>query len=196
MRQLVGLIHRCCEALRAPPPSPNPSVYVGLHTRQCQTAASIEQLPVLHVKYQEDTLHTLFVLLNPHLSGRRRRRLLYGCLCLCTPSGPLSTPAVPAIPGLEGFKGTTMHTATWDNKVELAGKKVTVVGTGASAVQAIPKLQQTARELVVFQVCLGVTSSYRQVLRSALSKTLLWLIGHSRASVGWPAHQPASQLTN
>lgn len=74
-------------------------------------------------------------------------------LCRAMPAGALSIPTVPSIPGLSGFKGATMHTATWDTGVDLAGKKVAVVGTGASAIQAIPHLQKTARELVVFQVC-------------------------------------------
>jgi glutamyl-tRNA reductase len=45
-----------------------------------------------------------------------------------------------------------MHTAAWDSSMQLAGKKVAVVGTGASAIQVIPHLQQVAAQLVVFQV--------------------------------------------
>lgn len=45
-----------------------------------------------------------------------------------------------------------MHTAAWDSSMQLQGKRVAVVGTGASAIQVIPKLQQVAKELVVFQV--------------------------------------------
>jgi cation diffusion facilitator CzcD-associated flavoprotein CzcO len=45
-----------------------------------------------------------------------------------------------------------MHTAAWDSTMQLSGKKVAVVGTGASAIQVIPHLQQEAAELVVFQV--------------------------------------------
>ena len=45
-----------------------------------------------------------------------------------------------------------MHTAAWDSSIQLEGKKVAVVGTGASSIQVVPKLQQMAKELVVFQV--------------------------------------------
>lgn len=61
-------------------------------------------------------------------------------------------PTIPDIPGVKGFKGSVMHTAAWDSSVDLKGKKVAVVGTGASAIQVIPRLQQVASELVVFQV--------------------------------------------
>jgi hypothetical protein len=74
----------------------------------------------------------------------------------CHPVGPLSIPTIPDIPGLKAFKGTVMHTAAWDSSIDLAGKKVAVVGTGASAIQVIPRLQQVAAELVVFQVRRGV----------------------------------------
>lgn len=67
-------------------------------------------------------------------------------------TGPLSIPTIPAVPGLSAFQGPTLHTAAWDSSIQLAGKKVAVVGTGASAIQVIPHLQQAARELVVFQV--------------------------------------------
>lgn len=57
-----------------------------------------------------------------------------------------------------------MHTAAWDSSVDLAGKKVAVVGTGASAIQAISRLQQVAAELVVFQVRrLGVENDNARV---------------------------------
>jgi len=59
---------------------------------------------------------------------------------------------VPQIPGLSGFKGSILHTAAWDSSIDLAGKKVAVVGTGASAIQVVPQLQKVARELTVFQV--------------------------------------------
>lgn len=68
----------------------------------------------------------------------------------CT--GPLSIPTIPEIPGLSTFKGSTMHTAAWDTQAQLTGKKVAVVGTGASAIQVVPKLQAVAKELFVFQV--------------------------------------------
>jgi cation diffusion facilitator CzcD-associated flavoprotein CzcO len=95
----------------------------------------------------------------PHQAAQQRAHLAPPCalptrrchFCACA-TGPLSIPTIPDVPGLSRFEGPTLHTAAWDSSVQLAGKKVAVVGTGASAIQVIPHLQKAARELVVFQV--------------------------------------------
>ncbi len=67
-------------------------------------------------------------------------------------SGPLSTPNTPAFKGLESFNGPVLHTARWPQEpVDFSGQRVAVVGTGSSAIQAIPLIAQQARELTVFQ---------------------------------------------
>ncbi|WP_425838168.1 flavin-containing monooxygenase [Streptomyces fractus] len=78
-----------------------------------------------------------------------------------TATGTLSEPKLPGIPGIEDFKGHTFHTSRWDygytgggpdgGMTGLADKRVGVVGTGATGVQAIPKLAEDARQLYVFQ---------------------------------------------
>jgi cation diffusion facilitator CzcD-associated flavoprotein CzcO len=65
--------------------------------------------------------------------------------------GGLSEPSVPAIPGLDGFEGKVLHTARWDNDYDFTGKRVAVVGTGASAIQAVPELQKVVKQLTLFQ---------------------------------------------
>jgi cation diffusion facilitator CzcD-associated flavoprotein CzcO len=57
----------------------------------------------------------------------------------------------PDIEGLTDFGGTVMHTARWDHAIELAGKRVAVVGTGASGVQVVPELAKIAERVTVFQ---------------------------------------------
>lgn len=57
----------------------------------------------------------------------------------------------PAVAGLDHFGGTLMHTAQWDHRVDLTGKKVAVIGTGASGVQVVPELAKIADRLAVFQ---------------------------------------------
>ena len=52
---------------------------------------------------------------------------------------------MPDIAGLADFNGVLMHTAQWDHRVELAGKKVAVIGTGASGVQVVPELAKARR---------------------------------------------------
>lgn len=71
---------------------------------------------------------------------------------LVTALGILSAPAFPSAPGLEDFRGEWAHTGLWpDEGVDLAGKKVAVIGTGSSGVQIIPFVADDAERLVVFQ---------------------------------------------
>ncbi|MBB5855811.1 flavin-containing monooxygenase [Amycolatopsis umgeniensis] len=65
--------------------------------------------------------------------------------------GQLSRPVQPDIPGQDGFEGPSFHSARWDHDVDLRGKKVAVIGTGASAIQFVPEVQRQAGELTVFQ---------------------------------------------
>lgn len=66
-------------------------------------------------------------------------------------TGGLINPKEPDIKGLETFKGITMHTGRWDKNINLEGKRVSVIGTGATAVQLVPELGKTAGSLNVFQ---------------------------------------------
>ncbi len=75
----------------------------------------------------------------------------YTCDVLIVGNGPLSEPRLPAIPGIEGFTGTIIHTAAWDHNVDLAGKRVAVIGTGASAIQLVPQIQPIVGQLYLFQ---------------------------------------------
>jgi cation diffusion facilitator CzcD-associated flavoprotein CzcO len=65
--------------------------------------------------------------------------------------GGLSRPAVPNLPGLENFQGKTFHSQRWDHGYSLEGKKVAVIGTGASAVQIVPAVAPIVSKLEVFQ---------------------------------------------
>ena len=66
-------------------------------------------------------------------------------------TGQLDIPVVPDIEGLETFSGPAFHTARWRHDVDLAGKRVAVIGTGASAVQVIPAIAEEVEHLTVFQ---------------------------------------------
>ncbi|WP_031465580.1 flavin-containing monooxygenase [Sciscionella sediminilitoris] len=65
--------------------------------------------------------------------------------------GALHIPNVPALPGIERFEGTAFHSAEWDHDFDLRGKKVAVVGTGASAVQFVPQIAPEVAKLELFQ---------------------------------------------
>jgi len=65
--------------------------------------------------------------------------------------GQLNRPALPDIPGRAGFAGPAWHSARWDHDVDLAGRRVAVVGTGASAIQFVPEIARTAAQVDVYQ---------------------------------------------
>jgi len=97
--------------------------------------------------------------------------------------GALHVPHKPEIPGLERFAGPSFHSATWRSDVNLAGKRVAVVGTGASAIQFIPHIAPRVGKLYVFQrtppwvvprLDFGISEKWRQRLRRAPGLT--WLI--------------------
>jgi cyclohexanone monooxygenase len=66
-------------------------------------------------------------------------------------NGILTTPKLARIRGMEMFEGDSFHTSRWNYDVDLHGKRVGIIGTGATAVQAIPELAKVASELFVFQ---------------------------------------------
>ena len=66
-------------------------------------------------------------------------------------NGILTTPKLARIKGMETFKGDAFHTSRWDYRVDLKGKRVGIIGTGATAVQATPELAKVVGELYVFQ---------------------------------------------
>lgn len=66
-------------------------------------------------------------------------------------TGPLSDPKIPEIPGLDSFPGKVFHSARWDHDYDLRGKRVAMVGTGASAIQIVPAVQPLARSVTLFQ---------------------------------------------
>ncbi|MET3963302.1 cation diffusion facilitator CzcD-associated flavoprotein CzcO [Marmoricola sp. OAE513] len=65
--------------------------------------------------------------------------------------GQLSRPVIPAIPGADTFAGPAFHSAQWRHDVDLTGKRIAVLGTGASAIQFVPGIQPTAGQVTVFQ---------------------------------------------
>ncbi|MCX5743828.1 MAG: NAD(P)/FAD-dependent oxidoreductase [Proteobacteria bacterium] len=75
----------------------------------------------------------------------------YRARALVLGNGALHVPAYPAIPGRTSFAGTSMHSARWDHAYDFSGKRVAVIGTGASTIQLAPQLARQAARLEVFQ---------------------------------------------
>jgi 4-hydroxyacetophenone monooxygenase len=98
--------------------------------------------------------------------------------------GQLNRPLYPDIPGRDRFSGPAFHSARWDPTVELAGKRVAVIGTGASAMQFIPEIAPIAGELHVFQrtpAWLAPTPDYHDAVPAGLR----WLYAHVPSYSAW-----------
>jgi cation diffusion facilitator CzcD-associated flavoprotein CzcO len=80
-------------------------------------------------------------------AGRRR----YDARTVVMASGPLANASLPDIRGLDSYRGHKIHSARWDHDYDMAGKRVAVIGTGASAVQIVPELVNQAATVKVFQ---------------------------------------------
>jgi len=108
---------------------------------------------------------------------------------LVSATGPLSEPAVPAVAGLELFRGKAFHSARWDHGHDLAGLRVAVLGTGASAIQLVPHVQRAASHLTVFQRTAPWVLPRRDRRISAAEKVLFrrvpWLQKLVRAGIYW-----------
>lgn len=76
----------------------------------------------------------------------------FSCRYLIAAVGPLTLPSLPPIPGRDSFTGETCHTSRWpDRPISFAGKRVAVIGTGATGIQVIQEAAKTAAQLTVFQ---------------------------------------------
>ncbi|MCZ0984925.1 flavin-containing monooxygenase [Streptomyces diastatochromogenes] len=75
----------------------------------------------------------------------------YTARAVIVATGPWHRPRHPDIPGLDTFPGTVFHSARWDHEADLTGRRVAVVGTGASTVQFLPEIQPKAAHVDVFQ---------------------------------------------
>jgi cation diffusion facilitator CzcD-associated flavoprotein CzcO len=99
-------------------------------------------------------------------------------------TGQLSRPVIPSIPGADDFAGLATHTAGWDPAIDVAGKRVGVIGTGASAIQLVPAIAGVAGRITVFQRTAPWTlpkpnRRYGRA-RRRLNRALPWLMRASR----------------
>jgi len=91
--------------------------------------------------------------------------------------GQLNRPSIPDLPGLADFAGPTWHSARWDHEVDLAGKRVAVVGCGASAIQFVPPVADAAADLTVFQRTVNYVAPKSDHPYGPLQR---WLFTHAR----------------
>lgn len=98
--------------------------------------------------------------------------------------GQLNRPNIPYIEGLDAFAGPLFHSARWQHEVDLAGKRVAVIGTGCSAVQLLPKTAEIAAKVSVFQRSPHWVSPNRDYYR-AVETGLIWALKHIPYYAEW-----------
>jgi len=98
--------------------------------------------------------------------------------------GQLNRPKLPAIPGIQSFQGPAFHSARWEHRHPLEGKRVAVIGTGASALQLVPEVAKQAEKLLVFQrsaAWMVPNPSYHR----RVSDGMKWLLKHLPYYARW-----------
>ena len=127
--------------------------------------------------------------------------------CVIVASGPLSNASFPNIPGIDDYEGHKIHSARWDHDYDFTGKRVAVVGTGASGVQIIPELVKVADSVKVFQRTPGWVLPRLNARTSSLFKRILtdvplaqkavraaWYWGHESVALGVVWDTPLTRL--
>ncbi|BDD84059.1 putative monooxygenase [Tsukamurella pulmonis] len=122
-------------------------------------------------------------------------------------SGPLANCSFPAITGIEDYEGHKIHSARWDHDYDFTGKKVAVVGTGASAVQIVPELVEQAASVKVFQRTPGwvlprintetgefTKTLYRSIPGAQQLARALWFWGHESVALGVVWNTPLTRV--
>lgn len=114
-------------------------------------------------------------------SGREHAETFDVFICAV---GQLNRPKVPDLPGLSTFAGEVLHTAAWRDNVALRGKRVALVGTGASAVQVGPAIVDEVGQLHVLQRS-GSWVARRPNIDRAVSDDKKWVLGHVPFYASW-----------
>ncbi|WP_280194001.1 flavin-containing monooxygenase [Nocardia farcinica] len=122
-------------------------------------------------------------------------------------SGPLSNAGLPDIDGIDTFEGHMMHSARWDHDYDVTGKRVAVVGTGASAVQIIPELVDRAAAVTVYQRTPGwvlprvdrgtgelTRALYRRIPFTQKLAREAWFWGHESVALGVVWNSPLTKV--
>jgi len=114
---------------------------------QCKDKHEVEQ----HIRYQTEIIETVFKEEQGFWTLKDRDGNVFTARTIVSAIGPLNVPNIPKIRGLDDFQGVQFHSSKWRHDLDLKGKHVGVIGTGASAVQFVPEVAKEAKSLAVFQ---------------------------------------------
>jgi len=104
-----------------------------------------------HIRYHAEIIHYEFVEQEGFWELTDRRGNTTTVRIVIAALGPFSRPRLPNLKGIDSFQGKKLHSARWDKSYDLRGKRVAVIGTGASAVQIVPAIAPEVAHLSVFQ---------------------------------------------
>ncbi len=130
----------------------SPQQEIWEYTKKVATDAGVLDRVVLETAVQNsawDNTRQRWIVTTGSVDGTTTRT--YAAKTLISGSGGLSEPSLPDIKGIDSFAGDTFHSARWNHDVDLAGKRIAVIGTGASAIQLVPELQKVAGRVDVYQ---------------------------------------------
>lgn len=117
-------------------------------------------------------------LLEARWSDAEKKWLLHSnqgdfiCDVLVTAVGPFGEPVIPSFKGADTFEGRAFHTFDWDHDYDLSGKRVAIVGTGATSIQLVPAIQSKVESLTVFQRTPTHILPRTDIKNTAFKKTL------------------------
>ena len=103
---------------------------------------------------------------------------------IVTAVGQLNRPKFPAVDGVGSFRGPAFHTAQWESEHDLEGKRIVVIGTGASAFQTVPEIARTAKQVTVFQRTPPWVAP-RPEYHDYISDAKHWLLNHVPFYAKW-----------
>jgi 4-hydroxyacetophenone monooxygenase len=134
---------------------------------------------VIDARYDEET--SLWRV-RTRTSDGRERELATNVLVPCV--GALNRPAIPNIRGLGDFKGPAFHTAQWRTDVDLKGKRVAMIGTGASGMQTAPSIAPDVAQLTIFQRSQHWAIRH-PLYHASVGEDVKWVIRHVPFYVSW-----------
>ncbi len=148
---------------------------------------------VTAMTWDEDAKHWTVDAIGPDGPKQWQVQAVISCV------GCFNRPHVPDFPGADSFTGLSIHTARWQDDLDLTGKRVAVIGSGATSYQTVPELAKQARHLTLFQRtpswCIDIPGYLKpfppQV--SWLDRNLPWLVNFARLQTSWLANPESFQ---